>query len=112
MIRDDGSILEIPRKIPKLVKDAVPTIFPEQLEQAVYLPAEEPSFKRKHPDNSGSDSETHDELLINDPMQDDEISNYDEFVLKFKEKNLSDFLFQVSDEHTEKLFVVLNFPGY
>lgn len=91
MIRDDGSTLEIPRKIPKLIKGAVPTIFPEQL---VDLSTQKPSFKRKNPDDRSRDSEICDEISI-----DDEISNYDEFVLKFKERNLSDFLFQISDEH-------------
>lgn len=45
MARDDGTILEVPRKNAKLTKDAIPTIFSDQ---DSYL-TKKPPVKRKHP---------------------------------------------------------------
>lgn len=93
MTRDDGSILEVPRKRPKLTKGAVPSIFPNL---PSYMTKKSP-VKRKHPDERRQELANRDESVFQEWVRDDNILNFDNFLLKFKEKNLLDFLFKISE---------------
>lgn len=105
MKRDDGSILEVPRQVPKLSSDAVPTIFPNQ---PFYMTVKVP-LKRKHPDERRLDLEARDEAYFEDFCRKDVIINFEDFVSKFASKSLANFHYKVCDNFV--LFYKLDLEG-
>ena len=72
--RADGSILSVPRKIPKLTTDAYPSIFPN-------LPSHlstEPAVKRKALDSRRGDMLAREEQMLTDWLHEDKIVTYEE----------------------------------
>src|SRR5688572_14034296 len=86
--RADGSILTVPRKNPKLAADAYPCLFPNN---SSYLSSEPPK-KRKSPAERFAEQSARDNEEFQKWMQEDEISSYDELLLKIDDfvKTLSD----------------------
>jgi hypothetical protein len=92
MTRDDGSLLEVARKIPKLIKNAVPSIFHNQPSYMTKVSRK----KRKHPDERRQKLSDSDETVFQAWSRDDDIVNFDNFLLKFQEKHLFDFFYKIS----------------
>jgi hypothetical protein len=97
MTRADGSTLELPRKRLKLTKNAVPSIFPNP---PLYM-TQKSSVKRKNPVERRqvliNQDESDETKFKESSIRHDEILNFDNFLLKFKERNLFDFLFKISE---------------
>jgi THAP domain len=72
--RADGSILSVPRKIPKLAVDAYPSVFPNL---PSYL-SKEPAAKRKTPDSRRTEMDARDEQRFDDWLLKDKIVSFDE----------------------------------
>jgi hypothetical protein len=87
-IRDDGSLLVVPRKIPKLTKDAYPTIFPNQ---PSYFSCKAPA-KRKSPEEREKEIETRNEENHKKLCQEDIIQDFEDFRGKVNKMNLDCFL--------------------
>jgi hypothetical protein len=92
MTRDDGSLLEVARKIPKLIKNAVPSIFHNQPSYMTKVSRK----KRKHPDERRQKLSDSDETVFQAWSRDDDIVNFDNFLLKFQEKHLFDSFYKIS----------------
>jgi hypothetical protein len=72
--RADGSVLSVPRKIPKLAADAYPSIFPNV---PSYL-SEEPTVKRKAPESRRAEMDARDEQFFQNWLSTDKINSFDE----------------------------------
>ena len=70
--RADGSVLSMPRTIPKLTTDAYPSIFPNT---PTYL-SSEPAKKRKTPEERSSALTSRDEEIFSSWIQEDQISSF------------------------------------
>ena len=96
--RADGSILSVPRKIPKLAVDAYPSVFPNL---PSYL-SEEPAVKRKTPDSRRTEMDVRDEQRFENWMFDDQIVNFDELSAKvdqYIKKDYSDWIISRTAEY-------------
>ncbi|XP_045460424.1 uncharacterized protein LOC123670894 [Harmonia axyridis] len=92
----DGSFIRVPRKIPKLKDDAIPSIFPNQ-----------PSKKSPSVFPERTDPE---ESNQNDLDIQDQIESFSHFCSHFKDKEISNFLFNVK-ENNSVVFYKINFEG-
>lgn len=70
--RDDGTVLTVPRKYPKLSDDAYPSLFPNT---PAYL-SEEPPIKRINPDSRREEMMLRDEQNFQDWMSSDNVLNF------------------------------------
>ena len=87
--RPDGTVITARRSKPALTKDAVPTIFPNQ---SKYMTKEEPP-PRTTPQERKDRLISQDELMFQDVMTEDKISNFSEFCEGFGEKLPRGWLF-------------------
>jgi len=76
--RPDGSILTVPRRVPKLSKEAYPSLF----ENCPSYLSSEPPTKRRRPDDRRSEAEQRDNESFNAWLDDDKIKVYDEFFVQ------------------------------
>ena len=74
--RSDGTVLTLPRRVPKLTADSYPSLF-ENCPQ--YLSSEPPA-KRRHPDDRRSDAEQRDNASFNEWLNNDKIAGYDQLL--------------------------------
>lgn len=93
-VRSDGSLLVVPRKIPLLVKGAVPTIFenqPTYMSKNVSL--------RKSPEERANAIIRKDEEIFVEWCKNDKISSFNEMKVKLSKKNLLDYKYEIHDEY-------------
>ena len=77
--RPDGSVLSVPRKIPKLAKDAYPSIFHNC---PSYLSSEPPTKRRKHVDGQ-AEMQTRDNQALQQFLTLDKVASFHELCLNF-----------------------------
>lgn len=97
--RSDGSILVVPRKIPKLTEDACPSIFPN-------LPSyisSEPAPKRKDPEKRRGEMLERDEGEFSKWLEDDVISDFPNFKSRVRDMKLDGFTVIINDNDVNLL---------
>ena len=95
--RDDGSVLSVPRKIPKLTVDAYPSVFPNT---PSYL-SEEPAKKRKTLDSRRAEVDVRDEVRFQDWLSNDKICDFNGLSQKLDSHimDYSDWIISRSSEY-------------
>jgi len=92
--RSDGSVLTVPRRVPKLTKDAYPSLF----ENCPSYLSSEPPAKRREPNDMRNELERRDNVAFMDWLDKDKLSSYEQLVQHAGLRSMTPWKYMLLDD--------------